>query len=114
MRVLLAIGAALGGLAFWRRKHLKDDAEKVTVAAKDAKDAAMSRVAAARSGRKTLLVQLGEAVYAGRTESGNGATAEIDRLVGELEALDAAQSDDGEDTGNEEAADEEAADASAE
>ncbi len=84
------------------------------MAAKDAKDAAMSRVAAARSGRKALLVQLGEAVYAGRSEPGDDATAEIDRLVGELEALDAAQGDDGEDTGNEEAADEKTADAPAE
>lgn len=90
MHPLVWIGAALGGLVFWRRNHLKDDAEKVAAAATDAKGAAMSRVAVVRSGRKALLVQLGEAVYAGRTESGGDASAEIDRLVAELEEVDAA------------------------
>lgn len=90
MHPLVWIGAALGGLAFWRRNHLKDDAEKVAAVAVDAKEAAMSRVAVVRSGRKALLVELGEAVYAGRTGSGGDASAEIDRLVGELEEVDAA------------------------
>lgn len=101
MHPLVWIGAALGGLAFWRRKHLKDDAEKVATAAVDAKEAAMSRVAVVRSGRKALLVQLGEAVYASRTESGGDASAEIDRLVVELEEVDAALAEAGEDAGDE-------------
>jgi hypothetical protein len=45
-----------------------------------------------------LLVELGEAVYVGRTDPDADPTADIDRLVGELEQLDAAQdagSDDG-------------------
>ena len=33
-KMLLAVGAALGGLAFWRRKSLKTDAAKVTEVAK--------------------------------------------------------------------------------
>jgi hypothetical protein len=105
MHPFIWIGAALGGLAFWRRKHLKEDAEKVTAVAKDAKAAATSRVAVARSGRKSLLVQLGEAVYASRTDPGGDATAEIDRLVGDLEELDAALDEAGEDAGDEQAED---------
>jgi hypothetical protein len=80
-------------LAFWRRNHLKSDAEKVAAVAKDASAAATSRVAAARSGRKGLLVELGEAVYTGRTDPDADTTADIDRLVGQLEDLDAAQDD---------------------
>lgn len=116
MHPLVWIGAALGGLAFWRRKHLKDDAEKmtavakdatskVTAAAQDAKTAAASRLAVARSGRKALLVELGEAVYASRTDPGSDATAEIDRLVGELEKLDAALDEGGEGAGAEDTGD---------
>jgi hypothetical protein len=107
MHPLVWIGAALGGLAFWRRNHLKDDAEKVATVAVDAKEAAMSRVAVARSGRKALLVQLGEAVYASRTESGGDASADIDRLVAELEEVDAALAEAGEeavDEGSEDSA----------
>jgi hypothetical protein len=50
MHPLIWLGAALGGVAFWRRKHLKDDAEKVSAAAKNAKVATTERIAAARSG----------------------------------------------------------------
>ena len=50
MHPLIWLGAALGGVAFWRRKHLKDDAEKVRAAAKNAKVATTERIAAARSG----------------------------------------------------------------
>jgi hypothetical protein len=80
-------------LAFWRRNHLKSDAEKVAAVAKDASAAATSRVAAARSGRKGLLVELGEAVYTGRTDPDADTTVDVDRLVGQLEDLDAAQND---------------------
>lgn len=34
MRLLLVVGAVVGGLAFWRRKSLKQDAAKVTDVAK--------------------------------------------------------------------------------
>ncbi len=116
MHPLVWIGAALGGLAFWRRKHLKEDAEKVTAVAKDAtsrvttvaqdaKDAASSRMAAARSGRKALLVELGEALYASRTDPGSDTDAEIDRLVAELEKLDAALDDGGEGVGGDDTED---------
>lgn len=105
MHPLIWIGAALGGLVFWRRKHLKEDAEKVSAVARDTRAAATSRVAVARSGRKSLLVQLGEAVYASRTDSGGDATAEIDRLVGELEELDLALAESGEDSGDKPAED---------
>ena len=100
LRPLLVIGAAIGGLAFWRRDHLNSDADKVAAVAKDATAAATSRVAAARSGRKGLLVQLGEAVYTGRTDPDADTTADIDRIVGELEQLDAAQDDAAHDAGS--------------
>ena len=38
MRLLLIVGAVLGGLAFWRRKNLKEDAAKVTDVAKGGVD----------------------------------------------------------------------------
>ncbi len=105
LRPLLAIGAVIGGLAFWRRDHLKSDAEKVAAVAKDATATATSRVAAARSGRKGLLVELGEAVYTGRTDSDADTTGDVDRLVGELEQLDAAQDDAAQDAGDQDTED---------
>ena len=62
-RLLVVVGAAIGGLAFWRRKSLKSDAEKVTEAARSAS----ARVTAGSS-RKSLLVELGEAVYTDGTD----------------------------------------------
>lgn len=50
MHPFVWIAAALGGVAVWRRKHLKDDAEKVKTAAVDAKTAASEKIAAARGG----------------------------------------------------------------
>ena len=61
MHPIVWIAAALGGVAFWRRKHLKEDAEKAKTAAVDAKrvatekaavakTAATEKIAAARSG----------------------------------------------------------------
>ena len=101
MHPLIWIGAALGALAFWRRKHLKEDAEKVTTVAKDAgsrvsaaaqdaRVAATARMAEARSGRKALVLELGEAVYAGRADSGSDMDAEVERLVGAIAEIDAA------------------------
>jgi len=50
MHPLVWIGIALGGIAIWRRKDLKNDTEKVRVAATDAKAAATEKIAAARGG----------------------------------------------------------------
>jgi hypothetical protein len=46
MHPFVWIAAALGGLAVWRRKHLKEDAEKVKTAALEAKTAASEEIAA--------------------------------------------------------------------
>lgn len=83
MRLVAVIVAALGGLAFWRRKTLRSDAEKVTEAAKSA----TARVAAG-SGRRALLTELGEAVYTQRTDPAADMAADIDRLVIDLRELD--------------------------
>ena len=64
MHPIVWIAAALGGVAFWRRKHLKEDAEKAKTAAVDAKrvatekaavakTAATEKIAAARGGSST-------------------------------------------------------------
>ena len=82
-RLLVVVGAAIGGLAFWRRKSLKSDAEKVTEAARSAS----ARVTAGSS-RKSLLVELGEAVYTDGTDPDADVAAEIDRLVIDLRELD--------------------------
>ena len=82
-RLLVVVGAAIGGLAFWRRKSLKSDAEKVTEAARSAS----ARVTAGSS-RKSLLVELGEAVYTDRTDPDADVAAEIDRSVMDLRELD--------------------------
>ena len=50
MHPFVWIAAALGGIAVWRRKSLKDDAEKVKTAAVEAKTTATEKIAAARSG----------------------------------------------------------------
>jgi len=43
------IAAALGGVAVWRRKHLKEDAEKVKTAAIDAKTVAAEKAGVAKT-----------------------------------------------------------------
>ncbi|MDH5520323.1 MAG: hypothetical protein OEZ14_07310 [Acidimicrobiia bacterium] len=48
MHPLIWIGAIVGGVAFWRRKRLKDDATKVKSTAMEAKAKAESRIAHAR------------------------------------------------------------------
>ena len=48
MNIWVLIGAALAGLAFWRRKSLKADAGRVTTAAKGATSSATARLS--RSG----------------------------------------------------------------
>jgi hypothetical protein len=83
-RLLVLVGAAIGGMAFWRRKSLRTDAEKVTEAAKSA----TARVTAGSS-RKALLVELGEAVYTDRSDPDADVAADIDRLVIDLRELDA-------------------------
>ena len=50
MHPFVWIAAALGGVAVWRRKHLKDDAEKVKTAALEAKTVATEKIASARGG----------------------------------------------------------------
>ncbi len=84
MPVFLAIAAVLGGLAFWRRKQIGDEAKKLESTARQA-------VNEMRSGRKDLLVELGERVYAQSTgDAGPDNDDEISRLVGELVQIDAA------------------------
>ena len=98
MPIVLAILAALGGLAFWRRKQLGEEAQKIGSAARQT-------VHEMRSGRKDLLVELGERTYnksIGEEDSSN--QAEISRLIGELVQIDAANKGDEEPA--EEAADE--------
>jgi hypothetical protein len=50
MHPFVWIAAALGGVAVWRRKHLKEDAEKVKTAALEAKTVATEKIATARGG----------------------------------------------------------------
>ena len=89
MRLVAILAAAIAGLAFWRRKKLRSDAEKVTTAAKSATTAATDRLTHGPA-RKALLVELGEAVL---SDSGDD---EVARIVAELEQLDAPADDDGE------------------
>ncbi len=82
-RLLVVVAAAVGGLAFWRRKSLKDDAGRVAEAAKGA----TARVTSG-STRKSLLVELGEAVYTDRVDPDADLATEIDRLVIDLRDLE--------------------------
>lgn len=91
MPVLLAIIAALGGLAFWRRKKLGEDAQRL-------KGAARQTVDQMRSRRKDLLVELGERTYAksiGEEDADN--EAEISRLISALTEIDASDKETEED-----------------
>lgn len=81
MPLLVAIVGAVSGLAFWRRKKLKDDAQRIGEAARD-------RVQR-RPARKKLLTELGQHYYA---ESTNGDDvdhqAEMARIVDQLSEID--------------------------
>ncbi|MGI9596935.1 MAG: hypothetical protein ACR2QK_12290 [Acidimicrobiales bacterium] len=83
MPIFLAIVAVIGGLGFWRRKQIEEEAQKFSTAARQ-------NYSNMRSGRKDLLVELGERVYAKSTgdEEENNDT-EIDRLIGALVQIDA-------------------------
>lgn len=88
MPVLLAMMAALGGLAIWRRKKIGEDAQRFGSAARQT-------VHGIRSGRKELLVELGERVYARSTgDDEDDNEAEISRLIGRLVQIDAVTKDD--------------------
>ena len=85
MPIVLVILAALGGVAIWRRKSIQRDAQKVS-------EAARQQMHKMRSGRKDLYAELGKHVYA-KSNGDNGVDhdAEIERIIGELAALDAAE-----------------------
>jgi len=84
MPALLALIAALGGVAVWRRKTIREDAQRLNSAAR-------TTVAGIRSGRKDLLMELGERTYARSTgDEDSDNEAEISRLIGELVQIDAA------------------------
>jgi hypothetical protein len=82
MPFVLAVIAALGGVAFWRRKKIGDDASRIS-------EAARSRVQEYRSDKKKLLTELGQHYYSNST-NGDDADheAEMARIVGQLIELD--------------------------
>ncbi len=83
MPIVLAVLAALSGVAIWRRKSIRSDAHKVS-------EAARQGVQKVRSGRKDLYAELGQHVYAKSTEdNGDGHDGDIERIIEELGALDA-------------------------
>ena len=86
VRIFIVLGAALGGLAFWRRKTLKADAERVTEAAKSAKQAAGERIGRGSDGADAL-TDVADAVADGAEAVADGAEAVAD------EAADAVGSD---------------------
>ena len=85
--LLLISAAAAAGVAVWRRKSLKSDAEKAAAVAKDTAAKATTRVTSGV--RASKFRKLGEAVYADRTDTDTDNTSEIDRLLSELQAIDA-------------------------
>jgi len=88
MPVVMAVVAALGGLAFWRRRQLGQEAQKLS-------DSARHAVQEMRSGRKELLVELGEHVYAKSVGDGDPSNEdEISRIIGELAEIDTADESD--------------------
>jgi len=100
MPVLMAIFAALGGIAFWRRRQIGDDARKIS-------DAARSRVQHSRSGKKRLLTELGRHYYASSTNGDDvDHQAEMARIVHQLVDIEAESAEDaGDTTSTEEAGD---------
>ncbi len=87
MPLLMAIIAAVGGIAFWRRKTIRDDAQRIN-------DAARSRVQTHRSDRKKLLTELGQHYYANSTNGDDvDHLAEMTRLVDQLIEIDSESAD---------------------
>ncbi len=84
MHPFVWIGILLGGIAIWRRKSLKNDAEKVKSAATGAKDAATEKIAAARGGSSSEVTD---------DEGGDGTEAETaaDDADGETEEENASE-----------------------
>ena len=78
MHPFVWIAAALGGVAVWRRKHLKDDAEKVKTAAVEAKTVASEKIAAARGGSsaETTEDEAGDAAEAAGDDTADDTTDE--------------------------------------
>ncbi len=85
--LLLISAAAAAGVAVWRRKSLKSDAEKAATVARDTAAKATTRITG--GARASKFRKLGEAVYADRTDTDTDNTSEIDLLLSELQAIDA-------------------------
>lgn len=89
---LAAAAAAIGGLVFWRRDQIGRGAQRVG-------NATRQSIHDKRSGRKELLTQLGEHVYANSTgDEGVDHDADIARIISELQEIDSQREQSSEDT----------------
>jgi hypothetical protein len=76
MHPVVWIAAVAGGLAFWRRKRLKDDAAKVKTSALEAKAKAEARIAEVRGAEPKDTGEAGEAGDAAPADITGGHGAE--------------------------------------
>jgi hypothetical protein len=83
MHPFVWIAAALGGVAVWRRKHLKEDAEKVKTAAIDAKTVATEKAGVAKTAatEKIAAARGGSSAETTEDEAGDAAEAAGDVIA---------------------------------
>ena len=88
MRRLIATGLTTlsGGLLFWRRKRLKDDAKRIATAAKGGTASARRRLEDRMISKRVKYAELGLVVHQAHADpEGGDRRAEIDRLLTEID-----------------------------
>ena len=94
-RIAAGLTTLSGGLLFWRRKRLKDDAKRITTAAQGATASARRRLEDRMGAKRVKYAELGLVVHQAHADpDGADRQAEIDRLLAEIDEIVAADPDD--------------------
>ncbi len=94
-RIAAGLTTLSGGLLFWRRKRLKDDAKRITTAAQGATASARRRLEDRMIAKRVKYAELGLVVHQAHADpDGGDRRAEIDRLLTEIDEIVADESSD--------------------
>ena len=91
-RIAAVLTTFSGGVLFWRRKRLKDDAKRITTAAQGATASARRRLEDRMGAKRVKYAELGLVVHQAHADPDAGdRRAEIDRLLSEIDEIVAAE-----------------------
>ena len=91
-RIAAGLTTLSGGLLFWRRKRLKDDAKRITTAAQGATASARRRLEDRMIAKRVKYAELGLVVHQAHADPDADRRVEIDRLLTEIDEIVADES----------------------